>query len=193
MSDGKTKKRYNYVLMVQCALFVALSAAGAFIRIPIPLMPFTLQFMFTNLAGILLGKKYGTVSVALYVAIGLVGIPVFTGGGGPAYVFNPTFGYLIGMCAGAYVAGFVRERAGNFEFKATFIGGLLNMMVVYLIGFPYFAVIMKLYMDSDTAMGTLFATGCLMTLPADVLKCLVSSMIAKRIGNSVQSYQLENH
>ena len=64
-----------------CALFTALSAIGAFIRIPVPLVPFTLQITFTTLAGLLLGSK-GAISVAIYVHMGLIGIPVFTHKGG---------------------------------------------------------------------------------------------------------------
>lgn len=188
MDKETGQKRSSYVMLVQCSLFVALSAAGAFIKIPIPLMPFTLQFLFTNLAGILLGKKYGSISVGVYVLIGLLGIPIFTGGGGPSYILNPTFGYLVGMCAGAFVAGFVCEKARSYEFKTTFLAGILNMITVYLIGFPYFLVIMKLYLGSDTAISALFVTGCLMTVPADILKCVISSFLAKRIHRGVDKF-----
>ena len=54
-----TQRQTNILAMVQCSLFVALIAAGAFIKVPLPVVPFTLQILFTNLAGILLGKKYG--------------------------------------------------------------------------------------------------------------------------------------
>ncbi len=188
MNQEAGQKRSSYAVLVQCALFVALSAAGAFIKIPIPLMPFTLQFLFTNLAGILLGKKYGSISVGVYVLLGLFGIPIFTGGGGPSYIFNPTFGYLVGMCVGAFVAGLVCEKAKNYEFKTTFLAGILNMVTVYLIGFPYFLAIMKLYLGSDTAISALFVTGCLMTVPADILKCAISSLLAKRIKPAIDKF-----
>ena len=68
--------------IILCGLFAALIAAGAFIRIPIPVVPFTLQTLFTTLAGLLLGRKYGSISVGVYLAIGLMGIPVLTRGGG---------------------------------------------------------------------------------------------------------------
>ncbi len=70
------------------------SAIGAFIRIPVPLVPFTLQITFTTLAGLfLLGSKKGAISVAVYVLMGLIGIPVFTQGGGFSYVLKPSFGF----------------------------------------------------------------------------------------------------
>ena len=57
------------------AMFTALITVGAFIRIPIMTVPFTMQFLFTNLAGILLGVKYGGLSLALYLVLGLAGVP----------------------------------------------------------------------------------------------------------------------
>ena len=65
----------------------------SFIRIPVPLVPFTLQITFTTLAGLLLGSKKGAISVAVYVLMGLIGIPVFTQGGGFSYVLKPSFGF----------------------------------------------------------------------------------------------------
>ena len=63
--------------MVMCAMFVALIAAGAFIKIPIPAVPFTLQYLFTMLSGLLLGGKRGCLSVCIYILLGLAGLPIF--------------------------------------------------------------------------------------------------------------------
>ena len=68
--------------IVYCGLFTTLIAIGAFIKIPIPVVPFTLQYLFTMMAGLLLGSKLGAMSVALYMLLGLVGLPVFAEGGG---------------------------------------------------------------------------------------------------------------
>ena len=68
--------------LMYCSLFTALIAVGAFIKIPIPVVPFTLQFLFTTLAGLLLGSKMGAVSVIAYMVLGLVGLPIFSEGGG---------------------------------------------------------------------------------------------------------------
>ena len=66
--------------MILCALFAALIAVGAFIKIPGPFVPFTLQYLFTMLSGLLLGSKLGLVSVGVYILLGLAGLPVFTQG-----------------------------------------------------------------------------------------------------------------
>ena len=77
--------------MVLCALFVALIAAGAFIKIPVPVVPFTLQYLFTMLAGLLLGGRWGLVSVGVYIILGLAGLPGFAQRGGIGYLFQPRF------------------------------------------------------------------------------------------------------
>ena len=83
--------------LVLCAMFVALIAVGAFIKIPVPVVPFTLQFLFTMLAGLLLGPVNGALAVVVYIVLGLIGLPIFTQGGGPGYIFQPSFGYIIGF------------------------------------------------------------------------------------------------
>ena len=63
--------------LTYCSLFTALIAVGAFIKIPVPVVPFTLQFLFTMLAGLLVGPRRGAISVAAYMVLGLVGLPIF--------------------------------------------------------------------------------------------------------------------
>ena len=81
--------------LVYTALLAALTAAGAFIRIPIGISVITLQFLFTAMAGVLLGPGGGALSQGVYVALGLVGLPIFTAGGGFGYVLQPSFGFLL--------------------------------------------------------------------------------------------------
>ena len=79
-----SKKKLSTREMVLCALFAALIAVGAFIRVPVPVVPFTFQFLFTMLAGLLLGGRLGATSVSLYLMMGLAGLPVFAEGAASA-------------------------------------------------------------------------------------------------------------
>ena len=108
----KTNKTKN---LAYCALFTALIAVGAFIRVPVPVVPFTLQYLFTMLAGLLLGPRLGTIAVGTYVLLGLVGLPIFTQGGGFWYVFQPSFGYLLGFCVGTFVTGWLAQRLEQLQ------------------------------------------------------------------------------
>mgnify|MGYP002514908971 CR=1 FL=1 len=77
--------------MILAALFAALTAVGAFIRIPTPVSAFTLQVFFAAMAGALLGRKWGMASQLIYVALGLLGLPIFTSGGGDSVSFIVIF------------------------------------------------------------------------------------------------------
>ena len=120
--QGRTKE------IVLFGLFTALTAIGAFIRIPVPVCPFTLQLLFTTLAGLILGSRRGALSVGLYVLLGLSGVPVFTEGGGLSYIFQPTFGYLIGFIAGAWVTGRIREITGGKSFGQILLANLSGLL-----------------------------------------------------------------
>ncbi len=124
--------------MILCALFAALIAVGAFIRIPVPVVPFTMQTFFVSLSGMLLGKKYGATSVLLYLAIGLIGLPVFTQGGGIGYVLKPSFGYLIGFVLGAYLTGLIARRLRQPTFGRLLAAAFAGLGVIYTCGTVYF-------------------------------------------------------
>ena len=74
MEKTMEKRRIATRNMILCALFAALIAIGAFIKIPIPYVPITFQGFFVLLAGFLLGPKYGCISMLIYIAVGLVDV-----------------------------------------------------------------------------------------------------------------------
>ena len=96
--------------LIYCALFAALTAIGAFLHFQLFQATITLQFFFTAMAGLLLGAKLGALSQLLYVVLGLVGVPIFAAGGGFGYIFNPTFGFLLGLIPTAWVIGKIAEK-----------------------------------------------------------------------------------
>ena len=112
--------------LVFTALFTALVAIGAFIRIPAPIVPITLQFAFCLLAGLLLGAVRGGLAVTIYIVMGLIGIPVFTEGGGIFYVLKPSFGYLIGMAIGTFTCGFIARSGKKLSYTRMVAGALVS-------------------------------------------------------------------
>ncbi len=166
--------------MVLCALFAALIAAGAFIKIPIPYVPITLQFLFTNLAGLLLGKKKGLVAVCLYIFIGLAGVPVFTQGGGPGYIFQPTFGYIIGFALGTWLAGLIAEQGTN-SIITYIIAGLVNFIAMFAIGLLHLYLILNFYMANPTGIEKIFSMGFLPFALGDIVLVVVCAILAKRL------------
>lgn len=171
-------KTRNLVLM---ALFAALIAAGAFIKIPIPVVPFTLQFLFTMLAGVLLGGKYGALSVFCYIFIGLVGLPVFAAGGGLSYVLQPTFGYLIGFCVATFVTGTLSNRVPAPSVKRLLVVNFIGLVIVYTFGMVYYWLICTFYIGSGIGFWTLFLYCFVLAVPGDIILCIIAAFLGKRL------------
>ena len=127
--------------LILCALFIALITVGTFIKIPVGTDVYTLQFLFTLLAGLLLGPRLGAIAVGTYVVMGLVGIPVFASGGGPGYIAQPTFGYLLGFIVQAWVNGAWARKAKQINFRSLLEANLVGMVIVYLFGLVWFYVV----------------------------------------------------
>ncbi|MEY8339107.1 biotin transporter BioY [Lachnospiraceae bacterium 62-35] len=168
--------------MILCGMFAALIAAGAFIKIPIPVVPFTLQFLFTTLAGLFLGGKLGALSVCLYIGVGLMGLPVFASGGGPAYVLQPSFGYLIGFVLGTWLTGTMAHgKQGNPSDKQLFAACFAGLLVVYACGMAYYWMISTFYLGTGIGLFPLFLYCFVLAVPGDIVLCLVSVALGKRL------------
>ena len=165
--------------LLLCALFAALTAVGAFIKIPFAVSAITLQFFFTALAGLLLGAEYGALSQLLYIALGLLGLPVFTLGGGIGYVLYPTFGFLLALIPAAYVVGRVNgaSRSGKRIALACFAG----LAVLYAVGLPYMALILNVYQGRSMGVWALALAGMLPYLPGDCVKIAACAYLAPKI------------
>ena len=185
-------RKVNTKKIIICALFSALIAIGAFIKIPVPVMPFTLQFLFTNLAGIMLGKRAGFAAVIVYMALGLVGLPVFTNGGGPSYVLQPTFGYIIGFAIGTYTAGAITQKFVKKEFKHYMLASIANILIVYTVGVIYYYFIAVYYMGEGIGMQTLFIYCFVLAVPGDIVLCFLSSYIAKKMYKVTRGFMYDN-
>lgn len=167
--------------LIYCGLFTALIAVGAFIKIPVPVVPFTLQFLFTTLAGLLLGSKLGTVSVVAYMVLGLVGLPVFSEGGGIWYIFKPSFGYIIGFCVGTFVTGFMAERMKEKTILRYMAANFTGLLIVYAMGMAYYYVICNYVINTPIAFGPLFLYCFLLAVPGDICLCILAAFLVKRI------------
>ena len=169
--------------LILTALFAALTAVGAFLKIPLPLSAITLQFFFTAMAGTLLGKKYGALSQAVYVLLGLVGVPIFALGGGFSYIFQPTFGFLLGLIPSAWVIGSLAKRPLTFWRSVTAM--LAGLAVLYAIGVPYMALIANAYLGKGLTFWQVLKNGMLIYLPGDMLKIAAGSALSCAVTRRV--------
>ena len=167
--------------LAACGLFTALIAVGAFIKIPVPVVPFTLQFLFTTLAGLLLGSKWGTISVAAYTVLGLIGLPIFSQGGGFGYVFIPSFGYIIGFCIGTFVTGAIAERMQKKTVPRYILANFAGLLIVYAVGMLYYYIICNYVIDTPIAFGPLFLYCFVLAVPGDICLCILAAFLVKRV------------
>jgi len=179
--------------MALAALFASLTAAGAYIKIPLPYIPLTMQCFFCLFSGILLGSKLGLISQVIYVLTGLVGIPIFTNGGGPQYIFQPTFGYIIGFAVGAYVTGKVFETLKKVSIKNILVSSLSGLACIYLLGLPYMYLIYNLYLDKAKSFQWVFYWGFLTCIGGDLLSSIILALTARRIIPVLKSAGLIKH
>jgi biotin transport system substrate-specific component len=174
--------------LVLAALCAALTAAGAFIKIPIPPypVPMTLQTFFVFLAGMLLSPSAAFMSQAAYVVLGLVGVPVFTGGGGIGYVLNPTFGYLLAfMPAAALISFFTRKYLLNEKKLRFYAGALLTVVGTGLFGVVYMALIYAFYIGEPLTFSYALYI-FLIFIPLDALKFFVCVALSGRIRKGLR-------
>lgn len=183
----KLGKRHSTLALVMIAMFAALTAIGAFIKIPLPIVPFTLQIVFVFLAGCLLGSRNGFYSQLVYIGVGLVGLPVFTQGGGITYVLQPTFGYLIGFALAAYVIGMILERVET-PTKKHFIGATITgLFIIYGIAVPYLYVALNFWLDMSTSWSHVFVIGFLSSIVADFCLAISAALLAEKLYKVFQS------
>ncbi len=179
--------RFPAKTMTVTALFAVLTAVGAFIRIPFPLVPMTLQTLFVFLSGTLLGSRLGALSQILYIGMGLIGLPVFTGGGGPQYILHPTFGYLVGFIAGAWVIGYITERFEKPSFSVYLGACLCGTAIIYAVGTAGLYLNLNYVAGKEATLRQVVEFGVIPFVAGDILKMLGAAALASRVGARLKS------
>jgi biotin transport system substrate-specific component len=178
---NREKRIFDTQSIVLCALFAALSTIGAYIKIPISYVPITMQLTFTTLAGMLLGPYKGALSISIYVIAGLIGLPVFTKGGGFGYILQPTFGYILGFVAGAFVAGLIVGKKREVSYSRYLLASFGSIAACYTLGTIYFHIIMNLYLGNNMGLWKILMLCVIPFIPGDVIMSLLASWVAKKI------------
>jgi biotin transport system substrate-specific component len=165
-------------LIVLGALF---TAALAQVKIPLPFtpVPLTGQTFAVLLLGATLGATRGAASMALYIALGALGLPVFAGGAsGIAYLAGATLGYLVGFVVAAYVIGLMAERGLERSMRTSVIPFLVGTILIYICGVAWLTILLGSLSKAITA-------GLLPFLIGDAIKLIAASLAVPAAWKSV--------
>jgi biotin transport system substrate-specific component len=169
--------RSSYVRkMVYASLFAALTAAGAWIAVPLPYVPITLQTLFTMLSGAVLGPYFGALAMVVYVLLGLIGLPVYAQGqSGLGALVGPAGGYLIGFIVGAVVIGILVRMKEKPGFLWLCMAMAIGELVVFFFGVAQLSLVAGMSLDKA------ILVGLLPFVPGDILKIAIAALIARKI------------
>ncbi|HEY8805492.1 MAG TPA: biotin transporter BioY [Clostridium sp.] len=174
--------------LIITALFTALTAVGGFISIPLGPVPLTLQTLFVILSGLILGAKLGALSQITYIILGLIGLPVFSGGtGGLTSIVSPTFGFLLSFIVSAYVIGKLTEK--NKSLSKIIYSVILGTIAIYIIGVPYFYFIFTNYLGKSINFYAALKYACIPFIPGDLIKAVIAIILAKKLIHRLSKYK----
>ena len=180
-----SRARSTVLPLVLTALFAALTAIGAFLRIPAGEISFTLQVFFHLHGRHPARSVVGAASQVVYVLLGLIGLPIFTEGGGLMYLAKPSCGFLLGLPLMAMVIGLLTRDLKASTLRGHAVRGMLRialacvagLAVLYLIGLPY----MYFVLAGKWSIQKTIVSGCLIFLPFDALKIVVTTLLCVRL------------
>ncbi|MBN1464861.1 biotin transporter BioY [candidate division KSB1 bacterium] len=163
-------------ILVLSGLCTALTAVGAFIKIPFYPVPFTLQTLFTALAALLLPPRWATLSQAAYLSLGLLGLPVFANGGGLGYVMQPTFGYLLLLPASACVISTLKSRTRDISLMKVVLILLLGMLMILCGGAVWLYFHIAIILRQEVSFWHVFYAGVAVFIPSMLVKAAVAAL-----------------
>ncbi len=184
MAKVNTKRGFHTRDIVLCALFSAILCAVSPFTLPIGPVPLSLCNFAVMVAGCILGALRGSVSVAVFVALGALGLPVFGGGaGGFGHILAPTGGFILSYVPMAALSGFLSSlgRGRKYGFWITLAGCFLSVHLGYIIGAAWFALAAGVPISVE-----LLVVCVLPFVPFDAAKCVLAAMLSRLISTRLR-------
>lgn len=161
-------------MQVLCALFAAVTAVCSQITIPIQPVPITLGTFAVLMAGGFLGKRYGFLAIAIYLLLGMAGVPVFSMmRGGISVLAGPGGGFIVGFAPMAFLVGLVVEKLG-YSFKNMFIATICGTAICYIMGLAWFMFL------TGTGIWASLVMCMFPFLPGDFAKMVLASFLVNK-------------
>lgn len=173
----------------------SLTGAMAQVRVVLPWspVPITLQTFVVLLSGVVLGRKWGAISQALYLGIGALGMPWFTGyGSGLQTLAGPTGGYLTGFILAALLIGYFTDTCIKSRSFFYMLGLMVfaNFIIIYGLGIAQLSLYLSWVKGVEVNLFSLFWIGIIPFIPGDLTKAIAAAVIARTIAPK-QSYNKE--
>lgn len=168
--------------LTRMSLCVAILCVTSYLVIPLPFTPIVLSFqtVMINVIGLILKPKEAGMTVLVYLLMGLIGLPVFSGGtGGPAKLFGPTGGFYFGFLCAVLVISLCKGKKNSL-----FRYGIVTICIGIPIQHAFAILFMCMYNSWDIK--TAFVTVSLPFLVGDVLKCIVASIISTSLNRRLK-------
>lgn len=177
------KKKFRALDLVYIGLSAALIAACAWISIPLA-VPFTLQTLGICLVSALFGFKRGTLATVVYVIIGAIGVPVFSGfKGGIGVLLGSTGGYIIGFIFTALIVGLVADKTSKLW--ALIAAMVVGVLVCYVFGTVWFAVVYA-RTNEPASIATILGWCVIPFLIPDAVKIVLAGILANRLKKYIK-------
>lgn len=200
MNRGIKSQKQKTLDLAYMGMALALLIVGAKISIPIQPVPIAMLTFSVMLVAMLLGAKRAVLVQSVYLLIGLLGLPVFAAGGGPDYVLKPSFGYIIGFIAAAFVTAtlfdFCRSafKKGNTALGvwwSALLSGLAGLLAIYAFGVTYLMLISRLYLGSQQGLLYFLHVGAWIFIPSDVLSVFLATVAASSLFKLIPQLRRE--
>lgn len=177
------KGKIDVKSMTKIALCITILSISSYLVLPLPFTPIVLSLhtVMVNLIGLILNPKQAGYTLVIYTLMGLIGLPVFSGGSsGPGKLFGPTGGFYFGFIFAAIAISLFKGNKNNFW---------RYFIAAVAIGLPiqHFCAILMMCIHNGFNIMSAIMTVSLPFIPGDIIKCLIASALAV-VLNKTLSY-----
>lgn len=177
--------------MLLAGIFTSLMIISSYIIVPIGFVPHTMQPLVVLLSGILLGHKWGPISIIVWLILGAIGLPVFNQGqAGAVMLVGPTGGFIFGFVVCSWVAGYLTEKDLEASFIKNYFYLLLALLVAYGIGLIGFKLSFEYFLQKPMTWEKSMLLAIAPFLPFDIIKAAVAAYVGARVRKSLISANL---
>lgn len=175
-------------VIARMSIILALLIVTAKLIIPLPLFDYlSLQIITVYLIYPTLGMKNGLIVTFSYLILGLLGLPLFASGGGYAYIFKPTFGFLLSFVTLPIIQSFISNKFNNVthsSFIKIFLMNFCCLFYIYLIGIIYKIFILSCYTKNMSSLSILIGITTLIDFSCDLLLVMIASLIIFKLSRA---------